>query len=141
MKLIISRGHSIITFELRGGAGSIKIKHANRGRGELCQWEHSHMFFLIEHLVHKLPTIITRVLVWERVPFLVMLQACSLQHYQKGTLSKEFFKDFDKKIQNTYVAISVYFWRTTTEQVFNLSLYKFFRNDENLFFSVSFLSF
>ena len=80
-KYVILRGHSIITFALRRGV-PIKIrKYAKRGKGELCQCKGSHNVLLIDHLAFNLPTIITRVLKFEKeFLFLVKQQVCSSQH-------------------------------------------------------------
>ena len=51
-----SWGHSIIAFALKGGGKeSIQMRtYANRGEGNVCIF-----FFLIEHLVQELLTVIT----------------------------------------------------------------------------------
>ena len=89
----------LFTSRLRrgGGGGSNKMQnYANSGEGRcyvnanVCIW-----FFLTEHLVHKLLTIITRFLVSLRKSSL-KLQVSNLQHYQKWTLSQNFSKILTK---------------------------------------------
>ena len=65
--------HLIITFALKGGGRSIKMRtYANRGRGVSHQCERSHIFFLIEYLVHKRVTIVTRFFVsFIKIPVLL----------------------------------------------------------------------
>ena len=59
-KLILKAGIHFLRSHLEGEEGPSKCKRMRTGIS--CQWECSHMifFFLIEHLIHKLLTIIIR---------------------------------------------------------------------------------